>query len=151
MDSNGAETFAAIPPPDSAGDLLAALRRLIADGKVELAVEPKRLNHIGSPVAVEADGNIWAYGFLALATLAYFLSGVVAAGVCLVLGVAAYLTLGRAYVHRRIERRVRGAALGDLETWRKAWRFAGLTLRRADGTLCASPDGNWMAFVREAG
>jgi len=143
-------TFAAPPPGDSPGDLLVALRRLIAEGKVELAVEPKRLNHIDSPVAFEADGNIWAYGFLALATVAYFVSGVAAAGVCLALGVAVYLTLGRAYVHRRIEHRVRGAALTDLDTWRKAWRFAGLTLRRADGTLCASPDGNWMAFVRDA-
>ena len=136
--------------PESAGDLLAALRRLIAEGTVELAVEPKRLNHIDSPVAFEADGNIWAYGVVALAAAAYFVSGAVAAGVCLALGVTVYLTLGRAYVHRRIERRVRGAALGNLETWRKAWRFAGLTLRRADGRLCASPDGNWMAFVRDA-
>jgi hypothetical protein len=68
-----------------------------------------------------------------------------------VLGVLFYLTLGRAYVHRRLERRVRQDALNDLEKWRKLWRFNGLTLvakDRPDVRSCASPDGNWMAFVR---
>ncbi len=136
---------------ESAGELLAALRRRLAEGNVELLVEPQRLNHIDSPVAVEADGNIWAYAAVFIAALLWWRWGMVSGLAALALGVVVYLTLGRAYVHRRIERRVRRDALGDLENWRKLWRFGGLTLvakDRRDLVPCASPDGNWMAFTR---
>lgn len=136
---------------DSAGELLAALRRRLAEGNVDLRVEPKRLNHIDSPVAVEADGNIWAYAALFIAALLWWRWGMASGLAALALGVVVYLTLGRAYVHRRIERRVRRDALDDLEKWRKLWRFSGLTLvakDRRDLSPCASPDGNWMAFTR---
>src|SRR5690349_8588923 len=62
---------------ESAGELLAALRRGVAAGKVELGVEPRRLNHIDSPVAVEADGNIWAYAALFIAGLLWWRWGMV--------------------------------------------------------------------------
>jgi hypothetical protein len=135
----------------TASDLLAALRRGVAKGEVELRVEPKRLTHIDSPVAVEADGNIWAYAALLIAALLWWGWGVTAGMAALVLGVAAYATLGRAYIHRRIERRVRREALDDIDKWRRLWRFGGLTLtavERRDLAPCASPDGNWMAFAR---
>ena len=135
----------------SAGELLAALRRGVAEGRVDLRVEPKRLNHIDSPVTVEADGNIWAYAALFIAAVLWWRWGTVSGLAALALGVVVYLTLGRAYMYRRIERRVRGAALDDLEKWRKLWRFSGLTLTakdRRDLAPCASPDGNWMAFTR---
>lgn len=135
----------------SAGELLAALRRAVAEGRVELRVEPQRLNHIDSPVAFEADGNIWAYAALFIAALLWWRWGMVPGLAALALGVIVYLTLGRAYMYRRIERRVRGTALDDLEKWRKLWRFSGLTLtakERGDLAPCASPDGNWMAFAR---
>ncbi|HEX9491189.1 MAG TPA: hypothetical protein VF930_12940 [Stellaceae bacterium] len=136
---------------ESAGELLAALRRRLAEGNVELRVEPQRLNHIDSPVAVEADGNVWAYVALFIAALLWWRWGMAPGLAALALGVVVYLTLGRAYVHRRIERRVRRDALDDLEKWRKLWRFRGLTLvakDRRDLAPCTSPDGNWMAFTR---
>jgi hypothetical protein len=136
---------------ESAGALLAALRRGVAEGSVDLHVEPKRLNHIDSPVAFEADGNIWAYAALFIAAILWWRWGMVPGVAALALGVIVYLTLGRAYMYRRIERRVRGVALDDLDKWRKLWRFSGLTLTardRRDLAPCASPDGNWMAFVR---
>jgi hypothetical protein len=141
------------PDQESADELLAALRRLAAAEEVKIHIEPHRLNHIDSPVAVEADGNIWAYGFLVVAVLVGWQWGLVAGGATLALGVLVYLTAGRAYVHRRIERRVRQDAIGDLAKWRKLWRFSGLTLvaaARPGVAACASPDGNWMAFVRAA-
>ena len=136
---------------ESAGELLAVLRRGVADGRIELGVEPKRLNHIDSPVAFEADGNIWAYAALFVAALLWWRWGMMPGLGALGLGVVVYLTLGRAYIYRRIERRVRGTALDDLEKWRKLWRFSGLTLtakERRDLAPCVSPDGNWMAFTR---
>lgn len=135
----------------SAGELLAALRRGVAEGRVELRVQPKQLNHIDSPVAFEADGNRWAYAALFIAAVLWWRWGMVPGLAALALGVLVYLTLGRAYMYRRIERRVRGAALDDLDKWRKLWRFSGLTLTardRQDLAPCASPDGNWMAFTR---
>jgi hypothetical protein len=144
---------AATPARDSAPELLTALRRLAAARQVEIRVEPKRLNHIDSPVAFEADGNIWVYAFLAAAAFAGWRWGLVTGGATLALGIAVYLTLGRAYVHRRIERRVRRDALENLEKWRKLWRFSGLTLvaaGRPDLAACTSPNGNWMGFVRAA-
>jgi hypothetical protein len=142
---------ARLPTGESAGELLAALRRGVAEGRVELRVEPKRLNHIDSPVAFEADGNIWAYAALFIAALLWWRWGMMPGLGALGLGVVVYLTLGRAYMYRRIERRVRGVALDDLDKWRKLWRFSGLTLtakERRDLAPCASPDGNWMAFTR---
>ena len=136
---------------ETAGELLVALRRGVAEGRVELRVEPKRLNHIDSPVAFEADGNIWAYAALFIAAVLWWRWGIVPGLAALAVGVIVYLTLGRAYMYRRIERRVRGAALDDLDKWRKLWRFSGLTLTakdRRDLAPCASPDGNWMAFIR---
>jgi hypothetical protein len=136
---------------ESAGDLLVALRRRVADGTVELRVEPKRLNHIDNPFAVEADGNIWAYAALFTAALLWWRWGMAVGLAALGLGILVYLTFGRTYVHRRIERRVRRDALDELEKWRRLWRFSGLTLvakDRQDLAPCASPDGNWMAFTR---
>lgn len=135
----------------SAGELLAALRRGVAEGRVELRVQPKQLHHIDSPVAVEADGNMWAYAALFIAAVLWWRWGMVPGLAALAVGVVVYLTLGRAYMYRRIERRVRGVALDDLDKWRKLWRFSGLTLTardRQDLAPCASPDGNWMAFMR---
>ena len=86
-----------------------------------------------------------------LALLAWWWKGMLPSVATMGVGVALYLSLGRAYLHRRIERRVHERALLSLETWRKLWRFNGLTLAAKDrpGVAdCASPDGNWMAFVR---
>jgi hypothetical protein len=137
--------------PESAEALLAALRRLEGEGRLVLRIEPRLLAHIDSPVASDADGNVWVYGFLVLAALAWLWRGIVLGVLTLGAGIIVYFTLGRAYVHRRIERRVREKALDSIEMWRKLWRFRGLTLGakdRPDLADCASPDGNWMAFVR---
>lgn len=152
MTDAGADALA-VPPREGAAEMLIALRRLLSAQRIELRIEARRLNHIDSPVAVEADGNIWAYAFLAAAAVAGWRWGWIAGGATLAAGILVYLTLGRAYVHRRIERRVRQDALADLEKWRKLWRFSGLTLIARDGApvaACASPEGNWMAFVRSA-
>jgi hypothetical protein len=140
-------------PPESAAELLSALRRLAGERRVEIDIDARRLGHIDSPVASEADGNIWVYGAVGLAALLLWWKGIVPAVAVLAVGALVYVTVGRAYVHRRIERRVRDKALHDLEVWRKLWRFPGLELRAAGNpgsAQCASPEGNWMAFVRAA-
>jgi hypothetical protein len=136
--------------PPEAAELLAALRRLVGERKIDIDVDPRRLNHIDSPVASEADGNVWVYGAVAIAALLLWWKGPVPAVAVIAVGALLYLTLGRAYVHRRIERRVREKALNNLDVWRKLWRFPGLRLKATGTAECLSPDGNWMAFVRTA-
>jgi hypothetical protein len=63
-----------------------------------------------------------------------------------------YLTIGKAFLHRRIERRVREQVLEDVGLWRKLWTFGGVSLRclgegNSEAT-CVAPKDNWMEFVR---
>jgi tetratricopeptide (TPR) repeat protein len=144
---------AAEPVPDgaSASDLLRALGALHQAGKIALRLDYKRLNHIDSPVGVEADSNIWAYAAILAVVLAWFAGGAVAAGVAAPLGIALYYTAGVAYVRHRLKRRVVERALGNVDLWRRLWRFGGVSLvRQDDGAVCDAPEGNWMELVRSA-
>jgi hypothetical protein len=129
-------------------DLFRELRLLVAQGMLRLELDLARLDHIDSPVAVEADSNIWVYGLIAVCAIVFWwegaLSGVAAIAVSLVL----YLTAGRSYVRRRLTRRVHERALGDGEIWRRLWRFGGVALVAEGAERCTAPDGNWMALVR---
>jgi hypothetical protein len=140
-----------MPPQESAEALLAELVRLEQAGAVLLQVDVAGLGHIDSPVASEAEGNLWLYPFLALAALLWWQAGPAFAGGALAAGIALYLTLGRAQMRRSMTRRVRERGMASLDNWRRLWRFTGLTLRaahRPELAPCASPDGNWMEFVR---
>jgi hypothetical protein len=140
------------PPAETAEDLLRRLRTLIAEGRVSLAIDPRRLNHMDSPVVVEADTNIWLYGLLAASAVFWWAGGMPAGLGALAISIGIYATAGRRYVRRRIERRVHAVALYDVAAWRKLWRFGGVALSAGQGPAarsCAAPAGNWMAFVRE--
>jgi len=128
--------------------LFAALRRLHAEGRLGLSLDFKRLDHMDSPVSVQADSNIWAYATLAVTLVALWVGGWTAALAVAVLGIAAYYSLGRVYVRRRLERRVEDSALASLETWRALWRWGGIALLPQSGEECRAPEGNWMALVR---
>jgi hypothetical protein len=135
----------------SAAELLRGLRGLVESGRIRIELDFRRLDHMDSPVGVEADSNIWVYAAIPLCGLVFWQlglwPGVAAVAVCL----AVYFTVGRAYVHRRLTRRVYGEALKDSELWRKLWRFGGVALVIGEGgaaTRCAAPEGNWMALVR---
>jgi hypothetical protein len=133
---------------DDAEALFAALGRLTRAGKISMRFDYKRLEQMDSPVGSEADGNIWAYGGIALALAVWWFAGWQAAAAVAVVGIAAYMTLGRAYIRRRIRHRVENQALVRLELWRKLWRFGGVTLVVPGGEDCAAPAGNWMALMR---
>jgi hypothetical protein len=142
------------PREETAEDLLRSLRQLHEGGKLAVRADADKLNHMDSPVVVEADSNIWAYGYLVVVLGIWWKWGNIPGAVAGVLGVIVYYTLGRAYVHRRLQRRVTEKALNDLDTWRKLWRFGGVSLSgtgRPDLGECKAPDGNWMGFVRTLG
>jgi len=144
----------AIPPEaaETADELFARLRRLCAEGRIAIDLDNKRLMHIDSPVSFEAWGNQWVYPLLVLTCALWWRFGSRVGAGAAVASVLLYLTLGKAYLHRRIERRVREQVLEDVVRWRKLWSFGGVTLRStADGPrdgICASPSDNWMEFVR---
>jgi hypothetical protein len=128
-------------------ELLAALRRLIIDGHAKLKLDYARLDQIDSPVAVEADSNIWAYGGILVTIAAGWRGGMTIGIIAAAVSVAAYYTAGKLYVHRRLERRVRERALQEAGLWRRLWRRGGIELV-VDDDRCVAPDGNWMELVR---
>jgi len=133
---------------DDAEALFAALGRLARGGQISMRLDYKKLEQMDSPVGFEADSNVWVYGGIALALAALWFGGWQPAAAVAVLGIAVYLTLGRAYVRRRIQRRVENQALARLELWRRLWKFGGVTLVLPSGEDCAAPAGNWMALMR---
>ena len=128
--------------------LLAELRRLREAGKVALELDHRRLAHIDSPVAVEAESNRWVYVGIVAAGAAWWFLGTGAGLAVAAVAVALYLPLVKADLRRRAARRIDERALAEAAVWRKLWRFGGVTLS-ADGRRCAAPDGNWMQFVRD--
>ena len=132
----------------SAEDLFRDLRRLVARGALRLELDFARLDHIDSPVAVEADSNIWVYVFIVVCAAIFWQAGPWPGVAAVVVSLTLYLTLGRRYVRRRLASRVHERALADGEVWRRLWRFGGVMLVDDAGERCAAPDGNWMALVR---
>jgi len=135
---------------ETAESLLGELHRLCAAGAIELRLDYKRLAHIDSPVSAESDSMIWIYGTIAVAAAAYPLGHWVGSLVAVALALAAYATIGRARVRRRIAERVKDGALTQIALWQKLWRFGGITLIAAGKDLpeCAAPQGNWALLVR---
>jgi hypothetical protein len=129
--------------------LLRGLRGLIESGAVRLELDLGKLDQMDSPVAVEADSNIWVYGAIPFCALVFWQFGLWPGLASIAAGLALYFTVGRAYVRRRLAVRVHERALRNSELWRRLWRFGGVMLiDAANGARCAAPDGNWMALVR---
>ena len=142
---------AAAQKGETAAALLARLRRLHADGRVVIDVDLKRLTHMDSPVAFEAEINRWIYGLVLLTTALWYVLGYKFGLGTAAISLALYLSLGKMNVRRRIERRVRSKAMDDEAHWRELWSFGGVTLREVvdGGRCCAAPADSWMEFVRQ--
>lgn len=137
----------------SAEHLFRELRGLVARGVLRLELDFARLDHIDSPVAVEADSNIWVYALILACVAVFWWGGPWLGAPAVAVALALYFTAGRRYVRRRLTRRVHELALADGEAWHRLWRFGGITLVHGQGgdgqeARCAAPDGNWMALVR---
>jgi hypothetical protein len=136
------------PPPDSETALLRQLDELVAAGRIALAIDRRKLTHIDFPLGLDSDGNLWAYPLVLASALAWWFGGIWIGLGAAVAAAAIYQIFGRAFMARRLERRIRERGLKNTETWRKLWRFGGVVLTPADGPPCQGPDGNWMALVR---
>ncbi len=140
----------ASPSPESEVALLKRLDALVAAGGIALALDRGKLAHIDFPLALEADGNRWAYPLVLATVLIGWFLGLWAGIAAGLVSALCYRTLGRAYIARRLEQRIRARGLTEVETWRRLWRFGGVILTGPDGAPCQGPDGNWMALVRQA-
>jgi hypothetical protein len=128
--------------------LLKRLARACRSGAVAIEADPKRLRHIHSPVLSQADGNQWLFSFLAVAAALWWALDWRLAAAAGAVWLAAYLTVGRRALGRRLMMRI-DRRLDDPAGWNKLWSFGGVTLRdEASGTRCAAPEEDWRGFVR---
>ena len=136
-------------PDRTDAELLAALRELLAAGRVRLELDIGRLEHPDSPVAVQAEATRWFYALAALLAAATWFGGWKGAVAALAASVAFWFGWVKRDVARRIRGRVDTLALADPVVWRKLWRRGGVVLHGADGARSAAPADNWMQFVRD--
>jgi hypothetical protein len=142
---------AAETPAETERELLAKLARQVESGKLRLSVDRSKLSHLDFPLVSEADGNIWVYLLAPLSALIWWRLGNWAGLAASAVSVAVYQTLGKAYVARRLDRRIRDRGLKETDTWRALWRFGGVILTPSDGgPPCQGPNGSWFALAREA-
>jgi hypothetical protein len=129
-------------------ELLAELRTLLDRGAARLDVDPAKLNHMDSPVGVQAESTRWFAILFVACAAAFWFGGWIAGAAVLGTSVVLWFAWVRPATHRRVEQRVRLNTVNDVQSWRQLWRFGGLKLS-ADSAICTAPDGNWMQFVRD--
>lgn len=129
-------------------DLLDMLETAHREGGITIVIEPRRLDHMDSPIAVDADSSRWLYGLIVAAGLIWWWAGTFYGVAALIAATIIYGTIGRNMVERRLRQRFFDIGIKDIIIWRQLWRLKGITMKHpASGAVCASPDGNWQRFV----
>ncbi len=127
-------------------DYLAALRRALDDGRMQIELDYPKLDHVDSPVLVQAEKSWWVFGGLFGGLAAgWFVDWHYGVGFAVVVA-ALYLTLGRRLINLRMRKRMRAMIMEDVVLWRKQWRLKGVTLVHGE-ERCVSPEGNWIRFA----
>ncbi len=135
-------------PARTDAELLAQLRGLLAEGRVTLVLDARRLDKPDSPVSVQAESTRWLYALVLAVGAALWGAGAVGGVAATAAAVALWYGVVRPDVGRRIRRRGETAALNDAGLWRQVWRHGGLALGEPGAAPCLAPQGNWMEFVR---
>lgn len=129
-------------------DLLRMLDSAQREGRVTIQIDAQRLDHMDSPIAVDAESTRWIYGLAVLVAALWWYGGAEYGVRALIAAVVIYATLGRHLVERNLRRRFFATGIKDIITWRKLWRLKGITMSHpASGAVCTSPEGNWQRFV----
>lgn len=127
-------------------DYLAALRQALDDGRLKIEMAFSKLDHVDSPVFVQAEKVWWVYAALfGGVALGWFVEWHI--GVAFAVSVfALYFIVGRRIILARMQTRMRKQIMEDIALWRKQWRLKGLTLVVGEAR-CESPDGSWIRFA----
>jgi hypothetical protein len=132
-------------------DYLRLLRDAIQSGAITVSLNLGKLEHIDSPISVQADSNRWIYSLIVIVSAAAWLGGMWWAFGVATAGAVAWFAVGRRWHRRRMEQRFHQVTLHNLEDWKKLWRMPGVVLRDAKtGNQSESPSGNWRALVAAA-
>src|SRR5262245_11167895 len=107
-------------------ELLAALRAMIERGEVRLELDAAKLDHMDSPVSVQADSTRWFAALCVACGAAFWFGGWIVGVAALAASIALWFAWVRPGTHRRIRVRVRTVAMDDTQVWRKLWRFGGV-------------------------
>ncbi len=109
------------------------------------------MEHIDSPISVQADSNRWIYSLIIIVAAAAWLGGLWWAVGAAAAGATGWIAIGRRWHRRRMEQRFHQVTLHNLEDWKKLWRMTGVVLTDAKtGNRSQSPSGNWRALVAAA-
>jgi hypothetical protein len=127
-------------------DYLAALRQAFDDGRLKLDMDCAKLDHLDSPVLVQAEKAWWVFGGLFGGLgFGYVLDWHYGVGFALLVAIG-YLFIGRRIMNARMRKRMRSLVMEDVALWRKQWRLKGLALVVGEAR-CESPDGSWVRFA----
>jgi len=128
--------------------LLRRLDRLVESGAVTLSLDKRKFGSLDFPLAIEAEGNRWAYGTVLATVLGAWQGGLPGAALVMIAGIGGYLVVGRPGIEKRLNARVRDRGLKEIEIWRRLWRFGGVILTGQDGVAIQGPGDSWMNLVR---
>lgn len=129
-------------------DLLHMLDAAHRAERITIVIEAERLDHMDSPIAVDADSTRWLYGLAVVVGAIWWFGGTDYGVRALIAAAVIYGTIGRHMVEKNLRRRFFDTGIKDIITWRKLWRLKGITMEHpASGAVCASPEGNWQRFV----
>jgi hypothetical protein len=132
-------------------DYLRLLRDALQSGAVTVSLDFGKLEHIDSPISVQADSNRWIYSLIVIVSAAAWLGGVWWAVGAASAGATAWFAVGKRWHRRRMEQRFHQVTVHNLEDWKKLWRMPGIVLTEAKtGNQSQSPSGNWRALVAAA-
>ena len=128
--------------------LVVAYRR----GEVAIDIDAAALGHPHCPLSAKVYSTRAFYAIVAVVGLSFAVFGYEVAIGATVGSLVFYWIVGRRLVHRKMRAFACAQITGNVELWRKMWRFGAITLSRitADGPLhCRAPEESWRAFSRD--
>lgn len=132
-------------------DYLRLMREAVSAGHIRATLDYAKLEHVDSPISVQADSNRWIYGLIVVVSAAAWFGGMWWGIGAATLGAAGWFGIGKRWHRQRMERRFYDLSLQHSEEWKKLWRMPGVTLiDTRTGAECVSPAGNWRGFVGTA-
>lgn len=131
-------------------EYLRLLRDAIAAGAIKPVLNLSKLEHVDSPISVQADSNRWIYSLIIIVSAAAWLGGTWWAIGAASAGAVGWFTVGKRWHRQRMEKRFYELSLDQTEEFKKLWRMTGVTLIDTKTSReCVSPAGNWRAFVAQ--